>query len=119
MKSAKVLPETVNQKLKSVPIAIIGISAIFPQSINKQEYWDNILNKIDAISDVPESRWKSDDYYDPNPAAADKSYCKRGGFIPDIDFDPAEFGLPPNLLEATDVFNCWHWCARAAGTALW
>ena len=53
--------------------------------------------------DVPESRWKIDEYYDPNPAAPDKTYCKRGGFIPDIEFDPAEFGLPPNLLEATDV----------------
>jgi acyl transferase domain-containing protein len=103
MKSPRVLPESVDQKLKTVPIAIIGISAIFPNSINKQEYWENILNKIDAITDVPESRWNSDDYFDPNPVAADKTYCKRGGFIPDIDFDPAEFGLPPNLLEATDV----------------
>jgi acyl transferase domain-containing protein/acyl carrier protein len=103
MKSPKTHPDPLDQKLKTVPIAIIGMSAIFPNSTNKQEYWENILNKIDAIADVPESRWNSDDYYDPNPAAADKTYCKRGGFIPDIDFDPAEFGLPPNLLEATDV----------------
>jgi acyl transferase domain-containing protein len=33
----------------------------------------------------------------------DKTYCKRGAFIPDIDFDPMEFGLPPNILEVTDV----------------
>lgn len=92
-----------DKKLKTTPIAIIGISAIFPNASNKQEYWDNILNKIDAVSDVPASRWNSDDYYDPDPKAEDKTYCKRGGFIPDIDFDPAEFGLPPNLLEATDV----------------
>jgi acyl transferase domain-containing protein len=92
-----------DKKLKTNPIAIIGISAIFPQASNKQEYWDNILNKIDSVTDVPESRWNSKDYFDPDPKAEDKSYCKRGGFIPDIDFDPAEFGLPPNLLEATDV----------------
>lgn len=94
---------TLDKKLKTTPIAIIGISAIFPGATNKQEYWDNILNKIDAVSDVPASRWNSDEYYDPDPKAEDKTYCKRGGFIPDIDFDPAEFGLPPNLLEATDV----------------
>jgi acyl transferase domain-containing protein len=100
MRSAK---NNLDTKLKTTPIAIIGISAIFPHASNKQEYWDNILNKIDAVTDVPVSRWNSDDYYDPDPKAEDKSYCKRGGFIPDIDFDPAEFGLPPNLLEATDV----------------
>ncbi len=94
---------TLDKKIKTTPIAIIGISAIFPGATNKQEYWDNILNKIDAVSDVPASRWNSDDYYDPDPKAEDKTYCKRGGFIPDIDFDPAEFGLPPNMLEATDV----------------
>lgn len=92
-----------DKKIKTSPIAIIGISAIFPGATNKQEYWDNIINKIDAVSDVPVTRWNSDDYYDPDPKAEDKTYCKRGGFIPDIDFDPAEFGLPPNLLEATDV----------------
>ncbi len=90
-------------QLKDIPVAIIGLSAIFPQAHNTQEYWDNIMRKIDCVSDVPASRWSIEDYYDPNPSAPDKTYCKRGGFIPDIDFDPMEFGLPPNILEVTDV----------------
>ncbi len=85
------------------PIAIIGMSAIFPQAEDITRYWDNILGEINCITEVPSSRWEIKDYYDPNPSAPDKTYCKRGGFIPDIDFDPAEFGLPPNLLEATDI----------------
>ncbi len=89
--------------LKTTPIAVIGIGSIFPGANQTQVYWDNILRKIDSITDVPASRWKIDDYYDPDPSAPDKSYCKRGGFIPDIDFDPMEFGLPPNILEVTDV----------------
>lgn len=103
MKTVKAVSDSTAKKLKTTPIAIIGISGIFPQASNKQEYWENILNKIDAVSDVPISRWNSEDYFDPDPKAEDKTYCKRGGFIPDIDFDPAEFGLPPNLLESTDV----------------
>lgn len=91
------------RNLKTTPIAIIGIGSLFPQAHNTQDYWDNILRKIDCIIDVPPSRWSIEDYYDPNPAAPDKSYCKRGAFIPDIDFDPMEFGLPPNILEVTDV----------------
>jgi polyketide-type polyunsaturated fatty acid synthase PfaA len=92
-----------NYKLYTTPIAIIGMASIFPKATNLPEYWDNILKKIDCITDVPPSRWAIDDYYDPNPNAPDKTYCKRGGFIPDIDFDPVEFGLPPNILEVTDV----------------
>ncbi|NQU65167.1 MAG: acyltransferase domain-containing protein [SAR324 cluster bacterium] len=92
-----------HSRLQEIPIAIIGMSAIFPQSKNLQEYWDNIVKEINCITDVPPSRWNLEDYYDPDPTAEDKSYCKRGGFIPDIDFDPMEFGLPPNILEVTDV----------------
>ncbi len=84
-------------------IAMIGVAGIFPQAHNAQEYWDNILRKIDCITDVPPSRWNVDDYYDPDPDAPDKTYAKRGGFIPDVAFDPLEFGLPPNILEVTDV----------------
>ncbi len=100
LKSSKAPSE---QKFQTTPIAIIGMSSIFPQAHNIKEYWDNILNKVDTIVDIPASRWSIEDYYDPNPATPDKTYCKRGGFIPDMQFDPAEFGLPPNILEATDV----------------
>lgn len=90
-------------QLKTTPIAVIGMGSVFPQAHNTSEYWDNILRKIDCIVDVPASRWKIEDYYDPDPSTPDKTYCKRGAFIPDIDFDPMEFGLPPNILEVTDV----------------
>lgn len=83
-------------------IAIIGMAGIFPQAKNLAEYWDNILNKIDCITDVPPSRWNIDEYYDANPQTPDKTYSKRGGFLPEIDFNPMEFGLPPNVLESTD-----------------
>ncbi len=88
--------------LKKNPVAIIGQAAVFAKAASLTEYWDNILNKIDGITEVPPSRWNTEDYYDPDPTAEDKTYCKVGGFIPDIDFDPLEFGLPPNLLEVTD-----------------
>ncbi|MCP3927136.1 MAG: SDR family NAD(P)-dependent oxidoreductase [Desulfobacterales bacterium] len=93
----------INSGLSKTPIAIIGVASIFPQSENKEAFWSNIINEVDSITDVPESRWKIDDFYDADPKVPDKTYSKRGGFIPDIDFDPMEFGLPPNILELTDV----------------
>ncbi len=92
-----------NVKLQETPIAVVGVSALFPDASNMGEYWNNIVDEVDSIIDIPASRWNIDDYYDPDPKAPDKSYCKRGGFIPDIDFNPMEFGLPPNILEVTDV----------------
>ncbi|MGB3650031.1 MAG: beta-ketoacyl synthase N-terminal-like domain-containing protein, partial [Rivularia sp. (in: cyanobacteria)] len=94
----------VNTQLQHTPIAIIGMASIFPEARNLQEYWQNIVNKIDCITDIPETHWNLDDYYDANPrTAADKTYCSKGGFIPQVDFNPMEFGIPPNILEVTDV----------------
>ena len=95
--------ESLNASLRSTPIAIIGKAGIFPKAHDVQEFWDNILQKIDAIIEVPPDRWRIEDYYDPDPNAPDKTYAKHGGFIPDVEFNPMEFGMPPNLLESTDV----------------
>ena len=89
--------------LRKTPIAIIGQAAIFARAENLDQYWDNILHEVDCITEVPPSRWDPEDYYHPDPEVPDKTYCKRGGFIPEIAFDPLEFGLPPNLLEVTDT----------------
>ncbi|NSW53258.1 MAG: acyltransferase domain-containing protein [Anaerolineae bacterium] len=85
------------------PVAIIGMGAIFPEARNLSAYWQLIFDEVDCLKDIPPSRWQIDDYYDPDPAARDRSYSKRGAFIPDIEFNPMEFGLPPNMIEATDV----------------
>ncbi|MDZ8053962.1 MAG: beta-ketoacyl synthase N-terminal-like domain-containing protein [Aulosira sp. ZfuVER01] len=94
----------INRQLQQNPIAIIGMASLFPKARNLREYWRNIVNKIDCITDVPETHWSVKDYYDPNPRTPeDKTYCKRGGFIPEVDFNPMEFGIPPSILEVTDV----------------
>jgi acyl transferase domain-containing protein len=92
-----------NARMANRPIAVVGMSALFPDAPNLNQYWDNIINKIDSIIDVPESRWNIDDYYDIDAEAPDKTYCKRCGFIPDIDVNPIEFGISPKSLEVTDV----------------
>ncbi len=92
-----------NSRLQECPIAVVGMASIFADAKNLEDYWDNIFESVDAIKDVPSDRWAIDDYYNSDPKAADKTYCKRGGFLPEIDFDPMEFGLPPNILELTDI----------------
>ena len=43
------------------PIAIVGMGCMF-QSSRPSHYWHNILHGVDAITEVPESRWESDFY---------------------------------------------------------
>ncbi|MBD2294662.1 acyltransferase domain-containing protein [Anabaena sphaerica FACHB-251] len=94
----------INRQLQQNPIAIVGMASLLPQARNLRQYWANIVNKIDCITDVPDTHWSIKDYYDPNPRTPeDKTYCKRGGFIPEVDFNPMEFGIPPSILEVTDV----------------
>jgi len=89
--------------LQEHPVAIIGMSAIYPNSKNLSDYWGQILGEVDCITQVPSSRWDVEAYYDPDPGKPDKTYSRVGGFIPDVEFNPMEFGLPPNILEVTDV----------------
>ncbi|MFH2090870.1 MAG: SDR family NAD(P)-dependent oxidoreductase [Pseudomonadota bacterium] len=85
-------------------IAIIGMGCIFPQSRNLKEYWHLLFNGIDAIQNIPEdTHWKLNDYFDKDPSTPDHIYCKRGGFLPQICFNPLDYGIPPNNIEATDT----------------
>ena len=87
----------------SAPIAVVGMSCIFPKAQDLKSYWRLIRWSEDAIREVPESHWPADDYFDSNPKSPDRVYCRRGAFLEPVDFDPTEFGIPPTALEATDT----------------
>ncbi len=87
----------------SIPLAVVGVSALFPGSLDEGRFWHNIVEARDLITDVPETHWLVDDYYDPDPSAPDRTYGKRGGFLPKAPFDPMAFGVPPSIMEATDT----------------
>ncbi|MBU2574825.1 MAG: acyltransferase domain-containing protein, partial [Elusimicrobia bacterium] len=93
---------SVNDNSVQSPIAIVGIGCLFPKAENARRFWANIKNGVDAITEVPASHWLSEDYFDKNPKSPDRTYARKGGFLLPVDFDPSEFGLAPNALEATD-----------------
>lgn len=87
---------------EQMPVAIIGVSALFPGSNDAGGFWRDIMTGKDRLTDVPPHYWLVDDYYDPDPKAPEKTYCRRGGFLDPVVFDPVEFGIPPVILSATD-----------------
>lgn len=85
------------------PIAIIGIGCRFPGgAASPASFWKLLTEEVDAISEVPDSRWKLEDYYDPKPQRG-KTYAKWGGFLDRVDlFDAAYFGITPREAQAMD-----------------
>ena len=84
-------------------IAVVGVNALLPGTPGQHGFWRDILAGKDSITEVPASHWLIDDYYDPDPAAPDKTYCKKGGFLDPVKFDSLAFGVPPNALPSTDT----------------
>lgn len=85
------------ERERTEPIAIIGIGCRFPGGAHDPEsFWRLLQNRVDAIREVPAERWDLEEYYDPDPEAPGKMYCRYGSFLEDIDkFDARFFGISP------------------------
>lgn len=83
-------------------IAIVGIACVLPGANSTREYWENILAKVDAITEIPARRWDWRLYFDADRTAKDKIYSKWGGFLDDLPFDPTKYGMPPKSIESVD-----------------
>lgn len=84
-------------------IAVVGTASLFPGSIDDRDFWRNILRGKDLITDVPPTHWLAEDYYGTDDGQPGKVCTKRGAFLPEVDFDPLEFGIPPKLLASVDT----------------
>jgi acyl transferase domain-containing protein/acyl carrier protein len=88
---------TEQQALTTEPIAIIGMACRFPGGAHTPEaFWQLLKNGTNAISEVPSTRWNSEQFYDADPDASGKMYTRHGGFLQDItQFDASFFGISP------------------------
>ncbi|NTG51717.1 SDR family NAD(P)-dependent oxidoreductase [Agrobacterium rhizogenes] len=100
---------------RSTDIAIIGMAGRFPKAVDIDAFWRNLVEGVDCISEVPESRWSLEKFYDPDPQAKGKTSSRWMGLLEDMDaFDAEFFNISPREAENMDpqqrVFmeNCWH-----------
>ncbi|MDQ6978965.1 MAG: beta-ketoacyl synthase N-terminal-like domain-containing protein, partial [Mariprofundaceae bacterium] len=68
------------------PLAMVGMGGIFPQAENLMQFWRNIRDGEDSITEIPSSHWNPDESYDPDPTKPDHVYGKKGGFLPPVEF---------------------------------
>jgi len=86
------------------PIAVIGIGCRFPGNANGPEaFWDLMWQGVDAITEIPASRWSIDEYYNPDPDIPGKMSSRWGGFIDGVDnFAASFFGITPKEANGMD-----------------
>jgi acyl transferase domain-containing protein/NADP-dependent 3-hydroxy acid dehydrogenase YdfG len=100
------------------PVAVVGVAAIMPDAPDAATFWQNIREGRYSISDVPPERWDPELYYDPDPAAPDKTYSRIGGWVREHPWDPLAWKLPipPKVAQQLDVGQ--QWAVSAARSAL-
>ncbi|GBC61395.1 type I polyketide synthase [Desulfonema ishimotonii] len=88
---------------QNTPIAVVGMSGIFPDAPDLNTFWNNIVNKKNAAAAVPPDRWiiPPDRMLSHTPEP-DKALSGRACLVSRFDFDPDGFDLDPGLLKALD-----------------
>ena len=91
------------RRFVNVPIAIVGMSGVMPESDDVDEFWENLKNSKDMITVIPPDRWRWEDFYGDPLKETNKSNSKWGGFMREVDkFDPLFFGISPREAQVMD-----------------
>jgi acyl transferase domain-containing protein/NADP-dependent 3-hydroxy acid dehydrogenase YdfG/acyl carrier protein len=91
------------QRTRPGEMAIIGLSCRLPGAPDLDTFWRHLAQGVDSVSVVPRDRFDVERLFDPDPEAIDKTYCKWGGFIDEVDrFDPLFFNLSHAEAEVMD-----------------
>ncbi len=111
----------ISEANRPLDIAIIGLAGRYPLAEDLEQFWDNLVNGRDCISEVPPQRWDQAIYFDPDPEVVGKSSTTRAGFMADIDsFDARFFRISPREADEMDpqerlfLETAWH-CVEQAG----
>jgi 3-oxoacyl-[acyl-carrier-protein] synthase II len=99
-------------------IAIIGLSCLFPDANNPEQFWQNLTQEKDSTSTVTIQEMGVDPtiFYDPIKGKPEKIYYLQGGFIRNFELDTSEYNLPSELLNSLD--NSFKWSLYAAKQAI-
>ncbi|WP_328311778.1 aminotransferase class III-fold pyridoxal phosphate-dependent enzyme [Streptomyces sp. NBC_00442] len=88
---------------RSQPIAVVGMGCRLPSADGPDAYWDLLRSGGEGIGEIPSDRWDVAAYYDADPEAEGRMYCRRGGFLDDVaGFDAPFFGISPREAKRLD-----------------
>ncbi len=95
-------------------VAISGMSVLNALGKSPEEVWAASLAMKSGVTLVPPSRWNHNQFYDPRPRLADKTYCQVGAFV-DFQVSRNELGIPPqDFRTMTAATRNTMWLAQTA-----
>ena len=83
-------------------VAIVGVGGVFPLARDAAAFWANVLARRDCIRELPPDRFDASIFYDPDPSAPDRSYCRVAGYVDEIPVDPRQLRIPPLMWRSMD-----------------
>jgi acyl-CoA synthetase (AMP-forming)/AMP-acid ligase II/3-oxoacyl-(acyl-carrier-protein) synthase len=84
-------------------MAIIGMHGLFPGAENLDVFWDNLVDGVNATTEIPASRWSWEDYYGEPGVESHNTAIKWGNFVAHMTkFDAGFFNLSAREAELTD-----------------
>jgi len=91
------------RRFVEMPIAVVGMSGVMPQSDDLEEFWENLRAARNLVTEIPRDRWKWEDFDGDPLKERNKTNSKWGGFMREVDkFDPLFFGISPREAEMMD-----------------
>jgi len=88
---------------RTAPVAIVGMGCRFPKAENPASFWRLLADGVDAVVDIPDTRWPAGEYYDPDPDAPSKMATRWAGLLDQVDrFDAEFFGISPREARSMD-----------------
>lgn len=104
--------------IKKEKIAVIGMSGLLPGSETLDQFWDNLINNRDLVSNSSTRDFGADPgiFYHEEKGKLDKCYSLRGGYIHNFEFDASGYALSEDLLQKQD--DQFKWSLYVAREAL-
>ncbi|MFE9249828.1 beta-ketoacyl synthase N-terminal-like domain-containing protein, partial [Streptomyces sp. NPDC007088] len=97
--------EAASAPMADTPIAVVGVSCRLPGAPDPAAFRDLLRNGLDAITEVPDERWNTDDPHIGDTPGPGTVTTRRGGFLEQrqVDhFDAGFFGISPREAAAMD-----------------
>jgi acyl transferase domain-containing protein len=84
-------------------IAVIGMACRIPEASDYRMFWENLKAGRSSIREIPSSRWDWKAYWGDPDKEVNKTNCKWGSFLDNVDcFDADFFKLSAREVERMD-----------------
>ena len=75
-------------------VAVTGMAIVNALGNSPRDIWEASVAQQSGIIEVPSSKWDHSSYFDPDPRASEKTYCRVGAFQ-NIEINRKDLAIPP------------------------